>query len=184
MKPQSFLFIAIAILVYAVVEKISRDGSLGIMNVKPQYKKLPDGDIVGVPKLIDADSFKIGNTEIRLFGVDAPEGKQTCKNGSENNEDKIVKCGELAKQQLQNFIGNSEIVCKPIEYDKYQRTVAECNLAQTSLNSWVVANGLAYAYRFHSDKFIPEEEVAKSAKLGVWSMAEQQNPRDFRLENK
>jgi endonuclease YncB( thermonuclease family) len=179
MQPKIFVLIAIAILGYSVVDKISRDGSLGIMHLKPQFKKLPDADIVGIPKLIDADSFKIGTTEIRLFGVDAPEGKQTCKIGEE-----IIKCGELAKQQLQNFIGNSEIVCKPLEYDKYERIVAECTSNQTNLNAWVVANGLAYAYRFHSDKYIADEEIAKSAKLGVWNMDAQQNPRDFRLENK
>ena len=35
--------------------------------------------ISGVAKIIDADTIKINNNKIRLFGIDAPELDQFCK---------------------------------------------------------------------------------------------------------
>ena len=34
--------------------------------------------IAGRAKIIDGDSFEIGSVGVRLFGVDAPEGRQSC----------------------------------------------------------------------------------------------------------
>ena len=38
-----------------------------------------DTFLSGFPLIIDADTIKIGNDKIRLFGIDAPEKKQFCK---------------------------------------------------------------------------------------------------------
>jgi|TARA_Y100000294_G_C8418322_1_gene281747 endonuclease YncB( thermonuclease family) len=38
-----------------------------------------DTFLTGFPLIIDADTIKIGNDKIRLFGIDAPEKKQFCK---------------------------------------------------------------------------------------------------------
>ena len=35
--------------------------------------------IRGKPEIIDGDTIKINNQKIRLYGIDAPEKKQTCK---------------------------------------------------------------------------------------------------------
>jgi len=36
-------------------------------------------DITGRPKIIDGDTIRISQQRIRLFGIDAPEGSQYCK---------------------------------------------------------------------------------------------------------
>ena len=36
-------------------------------------------EITGVPHIIDGDSIRIADVEIRLRRIDAPEGKQTCR---------------------------------------------------------------------------------------------------------
>ena len=36
-------------------------------------------DLKGKPRVVDGDTICIGETKIRLHGVDAPEMKQTCK---------------------------------------------------------------------------------------------------------
>ena len=51
--------------------------------------------LVGIPKVTDGDTIRIGNTRIRLHGIDAPEAKQTCASGG-----KEWRCGwEGASQQ-------------------------------------------------------------------------------------
>jgi endonuclease YncB( thermonuclease family) len=46
-------------------------------------------DLSGTARVIDGDTIAIGNTRIRLWGIDAPEREQTCfaKNGD------IYECG-------------------------------------------------------------------------------------------
>ena len=39
---------------------------------------VPQERVTGRVDVIDGDSFKIGSAEIRLFGADAPEGRQSC----------------------------------------------------------------------------------------------------------
>ena len=35
-------------------------------------------DISGKARVVDGDTIYVGSTKIRLFGIDAPEQKQTC----------------------------------------------------------------------------------------------------------
>ena len=47
--------------------------------------------VSGTPRVIDGDTLEVAGTRIRLYGVDAPESKQSCqrKNGQE------YRCGVL-----------------------------------------------------------------------------------------
>ena len=60
--------------------------------------------------------------------------------------------------------------------------IAECFVNNESLSSYLVRSGYAFAYRKYSKKFIPDEEFAKSNKLGMWSM-EFDYPWDWRKNN-
>ena len=66
--------------------------------------------------------------------------------------------------------------------DRYKRILAECFVNNESLSSYLVRSGYAFAYRKYSKKFIPDEEFAKSNKLGMWSM-EFDYPWDWRKKN-
>jgi endonuclease YncB( thermonuclease family) len=45
---------------------------------KAEPKKSNKPTLSGVPRIIDGDTIRIGNTRIRLHGIDAPEARQTC----------------------------------------------------------------------------------------------------------
>ena len=69
----------------------------------------------GIPRVIDGDSLEINNNKIRLFGIDAPEKKQTCKKPyliiSFINFQRNYKCGLMATNQLNKFIDNRAVKC-------------------------------------------------------------------------
>ncbi len=134
--------------------------------------------IYGKAKIIDGDTIYIGNNKIRLHGIDAPETKQKClKNG------KKWDCGLKSYEYLKYLIGDNQILCDTSGRDKYNRYIGVCYKNYIDLNSQMVLNGWAIAYRYYSKDYIKEEEKAKLNKLGIW-IGEFEEPYLFRKKNK
>ena len=125
----------------------------------------------------DGDTIRIGEERIRFSGIDAPELKQTCL-----YQEIEFNCGEFSKNLLIEKVSNQEVSCIRESKDQYGRTLAECFVGKESLSSYLVREGYAFAYRKYSDKFIADEEYAKSKGNGMWSM-EFLFPWDYRRQN-
>lgn len=136
-------------------------------------KQLPGSQAAGRPRLVDGDSFFLGQDEVRLVGIDAPEGRQTCRRGPAT-----WPCGEAARQELARLIGGRPIQCQSHERDQHGRLLATCSVDGGDLNSAMVASGLAVAY----GNYRREEAEARAAKRGLWS-GEFEQPRDWRRAN-
>ncbi|WP_082254954.1 thermonuclease family protein [Candidatus Pelagibacter communis] len=130
-------------------------------------------EISGYAKVIDGDTIRIKGTKIRLYGIDAPENNQLCSKPwlslSVVTFFKDYECGLKATNLLDNFIKNEIIVCKKKSLDRYNRVVAICFKKKRDINSWLVRNGLAVAYRKYSKKYIISENDAKKEKKGLWA---------------
>ena len=127
--------------------------------------------------VVDGDTIKIGDVKIRFSGIDAPEINQTCV-ASEGK----VACGKISKDILITKVTNNKISCTDEGKDFYGRVLGECFVNGESLSRYLVREGFAFAYRKYSDKFILDEEYAKSNKLGMWSM-KFEYPWNFRKNN-
>src|SRR5690606_26832850 len=57
------------------------------------------GNVDGHATAIDGDSLYVAGREVRLMGIDAPEGQQLCRRGGAKWE-----CGEAATQELAGLI--------------------------------------------------------------------------------
>ena len=62
------------------------------------------------------------------------------------------------------------------------RLIGECYKRSENLNSWLVSNGYAVAYRKYSKKYISDEINAKNNKLGIWQ-GKFEMPWNFRRKN-
>ena len=127
--------------------------------------------------VIDGDTIKLGDVKIRFSGIDAPEINQTCV-ASEGK----VACGKISRDILLTKVTNNKIRCTDEGKDFYGRVLGECFVNGESLSRYLVREGFAFAYRKYSDKFILDEEYAKSNRLGMWSM-KFQYPWDYRKSN-
>ena len=140
----------------------------------------------GIPRIIDGDSLEINNNKIRLFGIDAPERKQICKKPyliiSFLNFQRNYECGLMATNELKKFINNRIIKCISESKDRYNRYLSTCYLKNKDINSWLVKNGYAIAYRRYSKKYVLEEQYAEKNKLGIWQ-GTFQNPEEWRKKN-
>lgn len=125
----------------------------------------PPTSIAAQVEVIDGDTIKIDGINIRLFGIDAPELKQKCK----DNKNIEWDCGKCAKAFLQGMLAISEVKCEAKGNDKYKRTVAICFVNGTDLNKEIVKAGYGIAYKQYSKKYAAEEVLAKTYKRGIWS---------------
>ena len=143
--------------------------------------------ISGIAKVTDGDTIKINKKKIRLMGIDAPEKKQKCKqiwlSISFISFEKEYLCGEISTNKLKNLIDGKDIICKYTNKDIYKRFIAECFKDKTNINSWMVRNGHAVAFRKYSKKFVVQENIAKKNKSGLWSGTFEM-PWDWRKKNK
>lgn len=126
----------------------------------------------GHPK--DGDSLMVGDTEVRLFGIDAPERDQTCqKNGQD------WSCGAAAADKLAQLVTGKNVVCSSMGKDEHGRTLGKCMVGATDINRVMVALGYATAYRHYSSDYVSAEESAKVTKRGIWAGTFQM-PNDYR----
>ncbi|MGQ0673652.1 MAG: thermonuclease family protein [Hyphomicrobium sp.] len=129
--------------------------------------------VEGHPRLVDGDSFHLGLDEVRLKGIDAPEGRQTC-----TRDGRLWQCGEASRDELKRLIGGQKIVCRSIERDQHRRLLAFCSAGQRELNRDMVASGMALSY----GSFLKEETSARLARRGLWG-SQFQRPREWRREH-
>ena len=133
-----------------------------------------DATFSGIGRAKDGDSLMVGNREVRLFGIDAPEYSQRCTRGGAQ-----WSCGAEATERLSALVTGREVRCRQISTDQYHRTVAKCSVGGTDINAAMTESGFAVAYRRYSSDYVPFEERAKSAKRGLWS-GTFEAPREYR----
>jgi endonuclease YncB( thermonuclease family) len=129
------------------------------------WNATPPNTIVGRAWVIDGDTVVINNTHIRLEGIDAPEGAQTCTDAGGGS----WACGNRATRELRNYIRGQELTCKEKALDQYRRTLAICKLPDgTNINAWMVRQGWAVTYGF-AKTYQSEQDEAESARRGIWA---------------
>lgn len=136
-------------------------------------------EITGVPKIRDGDQVQIGNTRIRLGGIDAPSVDQLCL----DDKGERWNCGVAARDELVRKFGDKSWTCHTRQIDRRGRTVARCNVDGEDIQKWLVTNGWALAYARFSHDYDPDEKAARQAKAGLWAGAFVA-PWDWRVRNK
>jgi endonuclease YncB( thermonuclease family) len=122
-------------------------------------------DLTGQASVIDADTLEIHGARIRLWGVDAPEADQLCR----NQESDHYRCGQKAANDLDAFIGRRPIECVEVDRDQYKRAVAVCTVIGVDLAEWLVKSGLALDWpQYSKGAFAAAQSAAKRANLGMW----------------
>lgn len=127
-------------------------------------------------RVIDGDTFAVGETTYRLAGIDAPESSQPCLNAV----GKAYDCSSEARDALAALLHTSGVkVTESLGKDQYGREIAWFG----NVNCNMVERGFAWAYRKYSDVCIPQEDKARALKIGVFAYPNKA-PWEFRNEQK
>lgn len=121
--------------------------------------------LTGPVTVIDGDTLKMGSKRIRLFGIDAPEGRQTCQTARGQD----WWCGTEASRAMRSLAHGKAAICHQQDIDRYGRIVAICMVNGRDIGEALVEQGLAIAYRYFSKRYVPAEDRARQARRGMWS---------------
>jgi endonuclease YncB( thermonuclease family) len=120
--------------------------------------------IRGTPEVLDADILKFGTQRVILWGIDAPEKKQTCQlNGA------LWGCYDVAFRYLQLLAGRGEVTCTyKGDPDAFGRRFGVCESGGQDLNAEMVKAGMALAFDEEADDYDAAMADAITAAVGVW----------------
>ncbi|WP_374273868.1 thermonuclease family protein [Brevundimonas sp.] len=158
-KPSATADLLIALIVGVAV-------FIAVLWMKPAEtsQAAPVAGLVGIARVIDGDTLEVatgqGMVRVRLDGMDAFEGRQTCGG---------APCGREASRALMALADNRRVECADRGRDRYDRVLAHCRIDGRDLGGWMVENGHAVAYRRYSQAYVPHETRARAAGAGAWA---------------
>lgn len=122
--------------------------------------------IVGRASVVDGDTLEVRGQRIRLWGVDAPEGRQTCERQGQS-----YRCGQNAANALDAWIAGRPVVCIPEgPADRYRRIVARCTVSGSDIGGWIVGQGWAVDYpRYSNGTYERLQHDAQVRRRGLWA---------------
>jgi micrococcal nuclease len=163
----------------ATVQAKPRSGELK-GELKGVVTHVSDGDTLWVRLAAGERSVKV-----RFQGIDAPE---ICQTG-----------GPQSLAALKAKVQGQTVTLQTNRYDDYGRMLARVslslsvgvgtgkgsNLARQDLGAWMVERGQAWSYRYRNNPgpYAPQEQAARTAKLGLWSTPGALEPRAFRKQH-
>lgn len=121
-------------------------------------------DFSGNGRAVDGDSLFVDGREVRLFGIDAPEYRQTCRAGWNN-----WNCGADAAVALRALVDGRQLTCTPHDRDVYGRTVASCRSANGDIAAAMLEKGLAITLDNAPAALVAIANRSKASKTGIWA---------------
>lgn len=168
----------IALIIIAIVAAIG--GGVREWHSRPPAKPpLRTGEsFSGRPRVVDGDSLELAGHRVRLFGIDAPESMQDCRDA----RGRFYACGRAARDALAQAIGSQNVSCAPVG-ESYDRDVAVCTAGGRDLSEAMVRSGHALELRRHSrGRYSDAEREARSARRGLWA-GDFERPSQWRQEH-
>jgi len=132
--------------------------------------------LIGQASIIDGDTIEIHGQRVRLWGIDAPESSQLCRNANSD----LYRCGAKAANALANHVAGKPVRCESVDRDRYGRTVARCFVGGVDMAEWLVRSGLAVDWpRYSKGRYAEAQIEAQRSEQGIWA-GTSVNPWDYR----
>jgi len=165
------------ILTYSALTLAVFGGVIGAVSMGV-FSQLPKNiEISGVARIIDADLIKVGDVDIRLFGIDAPEPTQRCRRHAKGRGK--WGCGRKAVTQLSNLVNNNKVTCMRKGTDNLGRIMATCSVDNWDVAAYMVREGLAWVSPGDPAGYEKFELAARDALVGIWR-AKNDTPWNYR----
>lgn len=125
----------------------------------------PEQVLTGAARVVDGDTLDLAAVRVRLHGIDAPEGRQSCRDAA----GRTWACGETARHSLDAMTRGRAVICSGREKDIHGRLLAICMVGNQDLNAGMVRTGMAWAFRRYSNAYHGAEREARAGRRGVFA---------------
>ena len=151
---------------------VNSDGTTSFVPVKSpaatasQQARNSDTFTGSISAIRTGSRFVVGDLEISLYGVDAPDAEQVCS----DKRGRPYNCGQEAIRQLRRFTGATPLDCKIKARGQQGANLAYavCNIDNNDIGVAMVSSGWAVSLPEVTSVYVPYEEVAKSSHSGMW----------------
>lgn len=129
----------------------------------PDHKVLQSRDVRGAAVIIDGEKLRIGDIDLRLFGVVPPQLS--------------ASYGPQARAVLDKLTDGQAVDCMVRDRDHDGRFLATCRVGATDLALELLRHGLAVTARGSlqptelAGPYLAAEQAAQTQKLGLWSVS-------------
>jgi hypothetical protein len=89
---------------------------LALLAVLALIHSIAAATLTGKADIVDGDTIKVGGIPVRLYGIDAPEARQTCE-----RDGKTYGCGKQATKELAKLITGQTLQCEVMGRDDSRR---------------------------------------------------------------
>ena len=146
---------------------------VGAVAVAGWLESGPPGSIAGeaTVRVVDGDTLEIGDEMVRLLAMDAPEARQTCRDGA----GATWRCGEAATSAMEKLVAGHALDCPADRHDRWGRLLAICTVGGVDIGGELVRLGLAVTYR-DTPRYAGEEAEARAAGRGMWAAPRRHGP--------
>ena len=154
----------------------SRDASSNIVTSSITPREAASGALEGHASALGGDTLRISGRIVRLAGIEAPEGEQSCTREGGTR----WQCGEAAQRALERITRRDTLTCTITEVRTDGPSLASCRTtAGTDIASELVRAGHAFADDGFFAAYSAQQEEARSGKKGIWS-GSAQRPAEYR----
>ncbi len=165
-------------------------GPLGLrLPAMPSWAGLPSLPFAGAAttvvegraSLVGADVVRLGDTTVRLAGIEVPDRDQRCIRSGSGANAKSWACGEEAREATNRPIRSQALKCEVGEKSTSGVATGRCRAGTTDIAEALVRGGHVFAEAGLLSAYGKAENEAKSAKAGLWnSSAEPERPAAWR----
>lgn len=133
--------------------------------------------IEGRAAVLTGDVLRIGETEIRLAGIEAPEMGQICSRPGNRR----WRCGRDARSALVRSVRGETVSCSVSGQDDRGRALGRCFAGDEDIARSLVREGHVFARTGLFAKYAAEEDAARDANAGLWR-GEAERPSEYRAK--
>lgn len=138
----------------------------------------PPSQVSGRAIATTGDTLRIGDTTVRLSGIEAPDRGHACSRSTGKRWD----CGQAAAQALSRHVRGKTVQCDVSGRDAGGLPLATCRIGADDIAAAMVSAGNVFAESGLFAAYPGLEAKAREAKAGIWSGGDALRPADYRAQ--
>lgn len=137
---------------------------LAALLVSPPVGAETEATLSGPARALDGDRLQMGETVVRLWGIDAPELEQSCVRAGA-----FWPCGRKAYDHLAAFLDGQIVTCRVMPESLPSRTVGKCAVHGLDVAAELATRGFAMVPPNGTQYYIPNRNEGRTRGAGLWS---------------